>query len=159
MHGYLLAPLLNTLSPHFDLSKTRLETMAIILFSLANGRTVNPGHLASQFPGTALHASSYRRLQRFFEYVRLDGDVVAQLIVGLLNLKGPTLLALDRTNWKLGKTDINILVLAIVTRRLQGSSDVVVSEPSWQQFDATTHWLDPTVSSCIRSLFDQSPVG
>ena len=119
MLGYLLAPLLNTLSPHFDLSKTRLETMAIILFGLANGRTVNLSHLASQFPGTALHASSYRRLQRFFEYVRLDGDVVARLIVGLLNLKGSTLLALDRTNWKLGKTDINILVLAIVTRRFK----------------------------------------
>ena len=119
MPGYLLAPLLNTLSPHFDLSKTRLETMAIILFGLANGRTVNLSHLASQFPGTALHASSYRRLQRFFEYVRLDGDVVARLIVGLLNLKGSTLLALDRTNWKLGKTDINILVLAIVTRRFK----------------------------------------
>ena len=70
MLGYLLAPLLNTLSPHFDLSKTRLETMAIILFGLANGRTVNLSHLARQFPGTALHASSYRRLQRFFEYVR-----------------------------------------------------------------------------------------
>ena len=119
MPGYLLAPLLNTLSPHFDLSKTRLETMAIILFGLANGRTVNLSHLASQFPGTALHASSYRRLQRFFEYVRLDGDVVARLIVGLLNLKGSTLLALDRTNWKLGKTDINTLVLAIVTRRFK----------------------------------------
>ena len=119
MLGYLLAPLLNTLSPHFDLSKTRLETMAIILFGLANGRTVNLSHLARQFPGTALHVSSYRRLQRFFQYVRLDGDVVARLIVGLLNLKGSTLLALDRTNWKLGKTDINILVLATVTRRFK----------------------------------------
>ena len=119
MLGYLLAPLLNRPSPHFDLSKTRLETMAIILFGLANGRTVNLSHLARQFPGTALHASSYRRLQRFFEYVRLDGDVVARLIVGLLNLKGSTRLALDRTNWTLGKTDINTLVLAIVTRRFK----------------------------------------
>ena len=119
MHGYLLAPLLNRPSPHFDPGKTRLETLAIMLAGLANGRTVNLGHLANQFPGTALHASSYRRLQRFFEYVRLDGDVVARLIVRLLNLKGPKLLALDRTNWKLGKTDINILVLAVVTRRFK----------------------------------------
>ena len=41
MLGYLLATLRNTLSPRFDLSKTRLETMAIFLFGLTNGRTVN----------------------------------------------------------------------------------------------------------------------
>ena len=116
---FLLAPLMTTLSPHFDLSKTRLETLTIMLAGLANGRTVNLSHLASQFPGMALHASSYRRLQRFFQHVRLDGDVVAQLIFRLLDLRGAQLLALDRTNWKLGKTDINILVLAIVTRRFK----------------------------------------
>ena len=116
---FLLAPLMTTLSPHFDLGKTRLETLAIMLAGLANGRTVNLSHLASQFPGKALHASSYRRLQRFFQHVRLDGDVVAQLIFRLPDLRGPQLLALDRTNWKLGKTDINILVLAIVTRRFK----------------------------------------
>ena len=41
MLGYLLAPLRDTLRPHFNLSKTRLATMAIILFGLANGRTVS----------------------------------------------------------------------------------------------------------------------
>ena len=75
---------------------------------------MNPGHLASRFPGTALHASGYRR---FFEYVRLAGDVVARLIVRLLDPKGPERLALDRTNREPGKTDINISALAIVTRR------------------------------------------
>ena len=38
---FLLAPLMTTLSPHFDLGKTRLETLAIMLAGLANGRTVN----------------------------------------------------------------------------------------------------------------------
>ncbi len=86
---------------------------------IANGRTVNLGHLASQFPGQTLHASSYRRLQRFFQHICLDGDAVAKLTVRLLILKGPQLLAMDRTNWKLGKTDINILVLVLVTRRFK----------------------------------------
>ena len=56
----------------------------------------------------------YGKMSEFRKYVRLDGDVVAQLTVSLLNLKGPTLLALDRPNWKLGKTDINIPVLVIL---------------------------------------------
>ncbi|WP_136661250.1 hypothetical protein [Nitratireductor sp. XY-223] len=43
---------------------------------MANARTVNLSHLASQFPGTALHASNYRRLQRLFQHIRLDEDVV-----------------------------------------------------------------------------------
>jgi len=56
---------MTTLNPYFDLSKTRLETPTIMLAGLANGRTVNLSHLANQFPGKALHAFSYRRIQRF----------------------------------------------------------------------------------------------
>ena len=119
MFASLLTPLLSTLRPHFDLSKTRLETLAVLLVGLANCRTVNLSHLASQFPGPALHSSNYRRLQRFFQYVRLDGDTAARLIPRLLRLNFPVFLALDRTNWKLGAQNINILVLSIVTRRFR----------------------------------------
>ena len=119
MTGLLLAPLIATLRPHFDLGKTRLETLAVLLVGLANGRTVNLSHLASQFPGAALHASNYRRLQRFFQFVRLDTDTAARLVVRILNLEQPRLLALDRTQWALGSSEVNILVLAIVTRRFR----------------------------------------
>lgn len=120
MFGLLLAPLVATLRPHFELSKTRLETLAVLLAGLANTRTVNLSHLASQFPGDALHASNYRRLQRFFQHVRLDEDTAARLIVKMLKLLDrPRLLALDRTNWKLGSRDVNVLVLAVVTERFR----------------------------------------
>lgn len=120
MFDLLLTPLLKTLRPHFELSKTRLETLAVLLVGLANTRTVNLSHLASQFPGDALHDSNYRRLQRFFQHVRLDEDTAARLIVRMLKLLDrPQLLALDRTNWKLGSTDVNMLVLAVVTRRFR----------------------------------------
>ncbi len=81
---------------------------------------MNLSHLACHFPGPALHASNYRRLQRFFQFVRLDGDVVAWLALTMLGLERRKLvLALDRTNWRLGKSDINILVLAVITRRFR----------------------------------------
>lgn len=115
----VLTPLLSTLRPHFELSKTRLVTLTVLLVGLANGRTVNLSHLASQFPGSARHASNYRRLQRFFQFVRLDGDIAARLIVRLLNLDRPKLLALDRTQWALGSSEVNTLVLAVVTRRFR----------------------------------------
>src|SRR5512134_3470568 len=66
--------LMETLSSQLDLSRSRLQTLALLIIGMVNARTVNLSHLASQFPGEAQVASSYRRLQRFFQYVRLDGD-------------------------------------------------------------------------------------
>jgi hypothetical protein len=114
--------------------KSRLLTIAALITGLVQARTVNLSHLAGHLPGAALLASKYRRLQRFFQFVRLDQGLAARLVVHMLDLERPKYLALDRTNWKLGSRDINILVLAIVTRRFrvpllftllphQGSSD------------------------------------
>ena len=66
MFDYLIAPPRDTLSPHFNLRKTRLEAMAAIMFGLVNCRTVNLTHLAAHLPGKALYKSKYRRLQHFF---------------------------------------------------------------------------------------------
>ncbi|MBN2174688.1 MAG: hypothetical protein JW731_11180, partial [Bacteroidales bacterium] len=49
----------------------------------------------------------------FTEYV-LDTDLIARFIFAMLPHKPPYRLAMDRTNWKFGSTNINILVLAIV---------------------------------------------
>ena len=86
---------------------------------MANSRTVNLSHLAIQFPGQAFWKSNYRRLQRFFQDIRFDESVVAGLTTSLIGFDGPKHLAIDRTNWKLGKTDINILVLAIITPKFK----------------------------------------
>jgi hypothetical protein len=105
------------LRPHVGLSKSRLETLCLIVIGMISARTVNLSHLACERPTTALVASTYRRLQRFFQHVRLGRDWSAPLVIGLLGLEGPWCLALDRTQWKLGTRDVNILMLAVVTRR------------------------------------------
>lgn len=115
----LHATLTSTLSAHLGLGKSRLETLSWLIVGLVNARAVNPSHLASQCSGSAQLASSYRRLQRFFQNVPLDGDWLALAVVKLLRLKGPWVLCLDRTNWKVGRRDVNILMLAIATRRLR----------------------------------------
>lgn len=119
MSRLIYSPLMVSLGRHFCLSKSRLATIAVVIVGLVNGRTVNLTHLASQFPGDAKQSSNYRRLQRFFQHVHLDQAQIAYLVVQLLNLSRPKCLVLDRTNWKLGATDINFLVLAIVTRRFR----------------------------------------
>ena len=56
------------------LSKSRLETLCLIVVGMVSARTVNLGHIACERPGSALVASTYGRLQRFFQHVRLDPD-------------------------------------------------------------------------------------
>lgn len=106
-----------TLSRHVELSNDRRQTLAVLILGLIHARTVNLTHLAGAFCGPAKLSSNYRRLQRFFQYVRLDADWLARTLVALLRLAPPYRLCLDRTNWKVGARDINLLVLCIVTRR------------------------------------------
>jgi len=111
--------LVSTLSRHLPLSNSRLETLAVVIVGLVCARTVNLSHVASQFSGPALIASNYRRLQRFFQFVRLDEDWLARALIRLLKLRQPFTLCLDRTNWKVGVRDINLLVLCVSARRVR----------------------------------------
>jgi hypothetical protein len=116
MFERLHAPELKKLRPHFSPSKLRLETLAAQRVGLPNFCTVNLSYLASQFRGTAKVASNYWRLQRFCQFVELDGDVVSRLTLPILNMTRPALMVLDRMNWKLGARYVNILMLAVVSR-------------------------------------------
>ena len=111
--------LMLTLSSHLEFGKSRLQTLAWLIIDLVNARTVNLSHLASQCSGSAQVSSSHRRLQRFFQHVQLDGDWLAVAVVKLMKIRPPWVLCLDRTNWKIGRRDVNILMLAVVTRRLR----------------------------------------
>jgi hypothetical protein len=101
------------------LSKTRLETLSLLIVAMISARTVNLSHLACERAGSVQIASTYRRLQRFFQHVSLPEDWSARLVVQLLGLTGARHLCLDRTNWKIGARDVNILMLAIATRRFR----------------------------------------
>ena len=109
--------LTDTLSAHIDLSNSRMQTLVMLITGMIGSRTVNLSHIASERGSAAKPASTYRRLQRFFQYVEAGEDWAARLIVSLLGITGQRTLCLDRTNWKLGSKDINVLVLAVVTRR------------------------------------------
>jgi hypothetical protein len=103
------------LQGHLSLRKSRLESFCVLVVGVLLSRTVNLSHLACLFPTRAAIASNYRRLQRFFEQVILDTSQLARVIVRIAGLgSGPWLLALDRTCWKFGQHDINVLMLAII---------------------------------------------
>jgi hypothetical protein len=95
----------------------RIGFLAQFLLALFKVRSVSLAELATGFGGPAKVDSHYKRLQRFFRSFEIDPDSWARLLVRLVPVgDGPWRLAMDRTNWRFGKTDINVLVLGIAYR-------------------------------------------
>lgn len=97
-------------------NKARIACLAQILQALICARTVNLTQISSFFQSHAKLESSYRRVRRFFSGFSFDITVIVPLILTLFCLKGQLILILDRTNWKWGKKDINILLLSVAYR-------------------------------------------
>lgn len=96
-------------------NKARIDLISSFLIALIMVRTVNLTEIASAMPGKAAQSSKYRRLKRFFEQFEICYRSIAVLIVKLLPISDePWDLSMDRTNWKLGKKNINPLVMGIV---------------------------------------------
>jgi hypothetical protein len=105
-----------TLLDNLPWNKARIKFVARFLLALYAVRTVNLSILATTFSGRAQEESNYKRLQRFLREFELPYAQLAEFVVKLLGIPGPYRLALDRTNWKVGTVDINILMLSIVYR-------------------------------------------
>ena len=119
MSHQAVAALSRTLRGHVGLGKSRLETLCMLVVGMIGARTVNLGHVATEAGRGVLIASTYRRLQRFFQHVDLDPDWAAPILARLIGPAETWTLALDRTSWKIGTRDVNYLVLAVVTRRFR----------------------------------------
>ena len=106
--------LLQALRPHFPLHRTRLHLMVQLLCAMLTLGTVRLPRLAAylESSGTS-EAHRYRRLQRFFAGLELDLKWLVTFVMACLP-EGKHWLILDRTNWKWGKTDLNILMVAVL---------------------------------------------
>jgi hypothetical protein len=109
-----IRPLEQALIKHLPFHLSRVKFIACFLIAIIQVKTVNLDQIATAFPGKAKKASNYKRLQRFLRFFELPYALVADLVVKLLGQAGPWMLSIDRTNWKLGKLDLNILMLSIV---------------------------------------------
>lgn len=110
-----ISELRDILNGYFHWNKARMMIFVSMLLALVTTRTVNLTKMVCAISGNANLTSRYRRLQRFFAEFVIDLDMIAGFIVRLFFISGGDwYLAIDRTNWKWGKKDINILALAIV---------------------------------------------
>jgi len=103
------------LKEHLVWNKAHLDCFIGMLLSLLHLKQINLTQLALGFASDAELSSRYRRLQRFFQKVTFDYDAVARLVMQLFSFYDKDYyLTLDRTNWKWGKSNLNILTLGIV---------------------------------------------
>jgi hypothetical protein len=95
-------------------NRARLTFVAHFILALVKVRTVNFTEIAVAFAGQAQPASNYKRIQRFFRAFPVDFLAISKLIVRMLPIRDSQwILTLDRTHWKLGRLNINLLVLGI----------------------------------------------
>ncbi len=101
--------------PYLGLSKARLNCFLMLVLAVIGQRTVSLVWLA-RHPHTAAKAESvYRRFQRFFASCVLPARRVGALVLALApKPANGWVLAMDRTNWKFGRTHINILVVSVI---------------------------------------------
>ncbi len=145
------------LSNSVPLSKNRLEVLSLMIVGMTSSRTPNLSHISSKLPTAAKIPSTYRRIQRFFSETNLVQDWSALLIVQMLNLPKSWDLCLDRTDWKIGSTHMNILVLAVVTRRYRlPLMWTVLNKPGCsntdQRIDLMKRYLNLFGASSIKTL-------
>ena len=102
------------LGAHLPWHGARLTFVARFILALLQVRTVNLSRLAVVFSPRAKPSSNYIRLQRFLRGFKIDQALIARAVTGMLPLGEHWVLSLDRSNWKLGKAELNMLVLGVV---------------------------------------------
>jgi hypothetical protein len=93
-------------------NKARVFVIVGLVVSIIILGRVNLKKLATKINPKETKEVNYRRLTRFFQNFKFNKNMIAQLMSSFLP-KGEWVLSMDRTNWKFGKVNINILMLSV----------------------------------------------
>ena len=111
--------LLTTLVQSVDSNKARLKVFAAMIVGVIHCRSSNLSRLSACQASEAKQESQYRKLQRFFEQWIFPWEDIAKItLLKIPKPRGGYILSMDRTNWKFGKTHINILTVGIVVGKV-----------------------------------------
>ena len=91
----------------------RIKLLAFVHHALCVVQTVTLHKIAAAIPTSVERDSNLRCVQRFLTGCTLNLDIIAKVIFALLPVKPGLVLSLDRTNWKFGEVNINILMLGV----------------------------------------------
>jgi hypothetical protein len=91
---------------------SRIAFLSVYILALIKTKSVNSSDLATVLNPFAKKDSNQRRIENFYANQEVSYEIVAALILAILPTKKYKI-SIDRTNWKYGKTDINIFMLCI----------------------------------------------
>jgi len=113
--------LISILAQNFSgrMNLARIKFPGLFICALCKVQKVCYAKVATAFERGAKTESSLRRIQRFMAEYALDAALIARLIFKILPHQPPYHLIMDRTNWKLGEQNLNVLTLALA---YQGAS-------------------------------------
>jgi len=106
--------LASILNYYFSWNKARITCLAHIVTGMILTRTVNLAEISSTFSSNSLTSSSYRRIQRFFSLFTFDPIIITKLVFAIFDIPQKITVSIDRTNWKFGKSCLNLFVISVV---------------------------------------------
>ena len=105
------------LSVHFVGHGQRKTMLCKLVLAVLKMSTVNFSRLALVINSTVKTCSNFKRIQRFVKQYSFSRRSFVQFAWALYGIKGDWIaLSMDRTNWKFGKANINILTIGISWR-------------------------------------------
>lgn len=103
----------NILNQSLKWHKARAKFLSQMICAIITVKSVNLAQVALGFSSFVCPSSSYRRIQRFLSSFTFNQCLIVKVVKALFPLPRKVTLIMDRTNWKFGKTHINLLVISI----------------------------------------------
>ncbi len=105
-----------TLAENVTWNKARRNFLAKFTVALIQVKTISLVQISSVMSGRAKQDAHYKRCQRFLRFFDLPFAEIARLVIKLLGIPAPFVLSIDRTDWYLGETPLNIFMLSVVSQ-------------------------------------------
>lgn len=108
-----LNPLLESYQSLLTWNLSRTKCFVSMVYGLILSGSVQQHKMALGFSKDIKQDSICARIRSFLRFFKFDYDSYARATLKIANVRAPFNLAIDRTNWKFGKININLLVLAV----------------------------------------------
>lgn len=111
-----IRPLERTLAETVTWNKARRNFLVKFIIALIQVKTVSLVQISAVMSGRATPDSHYKRCQRFLRFCERPFAEIAVRVIKWLGITALFILSVDRTDWYLGDTPVNILMLSLVYR-------------------------------------------
>ena len=101
---------------YFQVSYQRIDFIAKFVLSVIQVKSVALSQLATSLNPAYRKEANYRRIQRFMSAYSFEARAIASFVLEQLPKQEDLVLSIDRTNWKFGSININIMALGIAYR-------------------------------------------